>query len=94
MTADGQRLGGLTFSPAVLDQCRAAGLTDDDLADAALDAQLWHSRLTREQRRTLKRETNWLRQQMATGRTPAPEVVARKAPNVMRLCADLDRDGI
>jgi hypothetical protein len=85
---DGKRLGGMTFTIGVLDKMYAAGLDDDDIADAALEARLFHSRLTRQQRRTLQREARWLKQQDT--RTLTPEAFARKASNLLRMFLDIE----
>lgn len=84
VTDDPIRPGGMTFAPEVYDELRAGGLSDDDIADAALDSQLWHSRLTRQQRRALQRELRWFRERQQ-GTPPTPREFAAKAPNLLRM---------
>ncbi|MGV0991182.1 MAG: hypothetical protein ACOYB7_02920 [Mycobacterium sp.] len=57
---------------------------------ALFDAQLALSRLTPEQLSVVDEEAQWIRAQIATRRTPSPEMLVEQAPMLMRLLADMD----
>lgn len=80
---------GIRISHEVLREMHGAGLTDDDIEDAALEAQLFNTRMDSDRRDALRRETRWFMERIRSGQPPTPEEMTHNAPALLRAVDEL-----